>query len=251
MNISAYILEYLKQYGSVKVPKFGVFSLEISKAVLNSENGTMLPPSTKIAFHLDYQISSEEFLQYIAEQINTSKDTVAAEMQIQTDFWKKKLQAEQSLEIPNVGRIFFSENRVVFNGDRFEADFPDFYGLEEIKFSDINDDDSPIDTKNEKGDYRLNRSILWIFLILIPVGALVYFAITQQELIFGKKSFEPVSVQTTTKRIEPVKVDSTLINKANVLKRDSIQLDSLKRDSVKNSQIKKADLPKSYNPKSK
>ncbi len=40
---------------------------------------------------------------------------------------------------------------------------------------------------------------------------MLYLAYTQQELIFGKKSFEDVSVQTKTKRIEkktPVKIDS-------------------------------------------
>lgn len=49
MNISAYILDYLKQFGTVTVPNFGVFYLENSKAVINSENGSILPPSSQIA----------------------------------------------------------------------------------------------------------------------------------------------------------------------------------------------------------
>jgi hypothetical protein len=62
MNISAYILEYLKQFGSVVVPGFGVFSLENSKAIINSDNGSILPPASQIAFTPDYEIQSEELL---------------------------------------------------------------------------------------------------------------------------------------------------------------------------------------------
>lgn len=244
MNISAYILEYLKQFGSVEVPQFGVFFLETSKAVLNAETGSILPPSTQIAFRPDYQNSSNQFLEYISSQRSVSNEMVKNELQIQTDFWKKKLQAEHFLEIENVGRVFYEDKHLIFKGNRFEADFPDFYGLEEIKFSDIHDTDSPIDTKNKEGDYKLNKSILWIFLFVVPVGALAYLGITQQELIFGKKSFDSVSVQTKTKRIEPVvpiKIDSALIKKS-----DSIKLDSLKKDS-----ILKKNTPKKYKPKSK
>ncbi|HJY12730.1 MAG TPA: hypothetical protein VJ304_08080, partial [Flavobacterium sp.] len=68
MNISAYILDYLKQFGTATVPKFGVFSLENSKAVINSEHGSILPPSTKIAFHSDYQVLSDDLVQFISIQ---------------------------------------------------------------------------------------------------------------------------------------------------------------------------------------
>ena len=75
---------------------------------------------------------------------------------------------------------------------------------------------------------------------------MAYLGITQQELIFGKKSFDDVSVITSTKRIDPktvTKPDSILVKKTNSSKQDSLTLDSLKQDSIKKSQVKKI-LPK-------
>lgn len=234
MNISAYILDYLKQFGTAAVPKFGVFSLENSKAVLNSENGSILPPSTKIAFYSDYQVLSDDLVQFISSQKAVSKEAVENELQIQTDFWKKKLQAEQVLEIQDLGTIFIEDGQLHFKGNRLESDHPDFYGLEEIHFSDINKGETFETPKNIEKDYKFNKSILWIFLFIVPVLGMLYLAYTRQELIFGKKSFDDVSVQTKTKRIEkkiPVKIDSVQIKKTDSIK--AFKADSLRKDSIK------------------
>ncbi|WP_139421690.1 HU domain-containing protein [Chryseobacterium mulctrae] len=234
MNISAYILDYLKQFGTVTVPKFGVFSLENSKAVINSDNGSILPPSSKIAFHSDYQVSSDDLVDFISNKKSISKEAAESELQIQTDFWKKKLQAEHTLEIQNLGTIFLEDGELHFNGNRLESDHPDFYGLEEIRFSDINEGDSFESPINPEKDYKFNKSILWIFLFIIPVLGILYLGYTQQELLFGKKSFDDVSVQTKTKRIEkkmPVKIDSAQIKRADSVK--AFKVDSLKKDSIK------------------
>ncbi len=68
MNISAYILEYLKQYGTATVPGFGVFSLKNSKAIINSENGSILPPASEIKFTIDYEVKADELASFIATQ---------------------------------------------------------------------------------------------------------------------------------------------------------------------------------------
>lgn len=250
MNISAYILDYLKQFGSVTVPKFGVFSLENSKAVINSENGSILPPSTKIAFQSDYQIVSDDLLQYISIQKAVSKETAENELQIQTDFWKKKLQAEQILEIQSIGTVFLEDGQLHFKGNRLESDHPDFYGLEEIHFSDINQSETFETPINHDKDYKFNKSILWIFLFIVPVLGMLYLAYSQQELIFGNKSFDSLSAQTKTRRIEkkiPVKVDSAQIKIADSIK--AFKADSLKQDSIK--QAAKTWKPKSKKRKSR
>lgn len=225
MNISAYILEYLKQFGTVTVPGFGTFYLENSKAIINSENGSILPPSSQIAFASDYEVQSDELAAFISSQKQASLDSVKNELLIQTDFWKKKLQADQVLEIQNLGTIFMEDGTAHFRGKRLESDHPDYYGLEEIKFSDINTAEKA-GTVNSEKDYKFNTSILWIFLLIIPVLGLLYLAYTQQELLFGKKSFDNVSVQTKTHRI----VKDTV-----KIKQDSAQMkisDSLKKDSL-------------------
>ncbi|MCX8522881.1 hypothetical protein OF897_02965 [Chryseobacterium formosus] len=254
MNISAYILEYLKQFGTVVVPQFGVFSLENTKAVINSENGSILPPSSKIAFHSDYQVSSDDLAEFISTQKNVSKNSAESELQVQTDFWKKKLQAEQTLEIQNLGTIFIEDGILTFKGNRLESDHPDFYGLEEIRFSDIKNDESSIPTVNKEKDYKFNKSILWIFLFIIPVLGILYFGYTQQELLFGKKSFDDVSVQTKTKRIEktvPVKIDSAQLKINDSIQQAQLKKDSLIQDSIKKTAVKSVKVPATQKSKSK
>ncbi|NML58554.1 hypothetical protein [Chryseobacterium cheonjiense] len=238
MNISAYILEYLKQFGTVTVPDFGVFSLENSKAIINSENGSILPPASKIVYSPDYRIKSDELAAFIAGHKQMTTEASKTDLQIQTDFWKKKLQADQMLEIQGLGTIYIEEGETHFKGNRLQSDHPDFYGLEEIKISDIHNNESPKTvSKNSGKDYRFNKSILWIFLIIIPVLGILYVAYTQQELLFGEKSFGNTnpSVQTRTHRI--VEKDTA---KAQKIAPPVVPSDSLKKDTVVKQNIQPA-----------
>ncbi|AZA78352.1 hypothetical protein EG347_12940 [Chryseobacterium sp. G0186] len=226
MNISAYILEYLKQFGTATVPGFGVFSLKNSKAIINSENGSILPPASQIEFTIDYEVQAEDLTAFIAREKQMSLDASRSDLKIQTDFWKKKLQAEQVLEIQSLGRIFIEEGHTHFKGKRVEAGHPDFYGLEEIRFSDINNGEKVNTSENREKDYKFKKTILWIFLLVIPILGILYFAFTQKELIFGKKSFNKVSVQTSTHRIVKDTVKMVAHSPETVI------ADSLKKDSL-------------------
>jgi len=226
MNISAYILEYLKQFGTATVPGFGVFSLKNSKAIINSENGSILPPASQIEFTIDYEVQAEDLTAFIAGQKQMSLEASRSDLKIQTDFWKKKLQAEQVLEIQNLGTVFIEEGHTHFKGKRIESGRPDFYGLEEIRFSDINNGEKVNPSVNREKDFKFRKTILWIFLLVIPVFGILYLAITQQELLFGKKSFNKVSVQTSTHRI----VKDTI--KVMVHSPKTTVSDSLKKDSL-------------------
>lgn len=232
MNISAYILEYLKQFGTATVPGFGVFSLKNSKAIINSENGSILPPASQIDFTIDYEVKADELTAFIAAQKQMSLEASRSDLKIQTDFWKKKLQAEQVLEIQNLGTIFTEEGHTHFKGKRVESGRPDFYGLEEIRLSDINNGEKVNASENREKDYKFKKTILWTFLLVLPVLGILYLAFTQQELLFGKKSFDKVSVQTSTHRIvkDTVKV---LAHTPEVPVSDSLKKDSLQKPAGK------------------
>ncbi|AZA81082.1 hypothetical protein C1637_00415 [Chryseobacterium lactis] len=231
MNISAYILEYLKQYGTATVPGFGVFSLKNSKAIINSENGSILPPASQIEFTIDYEVQADELAAFIAAQKQMSLEASRSDLKIQTDFWKKKLQAEQILEVQNLGTIFIEEGHTHFKGKRVEAGRPDFYGLEEIRFSDINNGEKVKPAENREKDYKFNKSILWIFLLIIPVLGILYFVFTQQELLFGKKTFNKVSVQTSTHRIVKDTIN-VMVHAPKTPVSDSLKKDSLAKPAV-------------------
>ncbi|RNA61245.1 hypothetical protein D1631_04470 [Chryseobacterium nematophagum] len=235
MNISACILEYLKQFGSIIVPGFGVFSVEYSKAIINSENGSILPPAGRIAFMLDYEVDSDELAAFIADHRHMSLEASKSDLKIQIDFWKKRLKAEQHLEIQSLGELSFDEETIHFKGNRLETDQPDFYGLEEIKLSEIEKSDMPpIESKSTEKDYQFSRVILWIFLLIIPILGLLYLAYTQQELLFGKKSFQDISVQTKTHRIK----DSSKVSMRPIqVKSDSLKKHSLSENHKKETKI--------------
>ncbi|KMQ65939.1 hypothetical protein ACM39_16100 [Chryseobacterium sp. FH2] len=231
MNISAYILEYLKQFGTVTVPGFGVFSLENSKAIINSENGSILPPARKITFFPDYEMQSDDLAAFISSQKQMSLEASKNDLKIQTDFWKKKIQADHILEIPNLGTITVEDSETHFNGNRIESGHPDFYGLEEIKFSDIKNNEKIGTSENPKKQYKFATSLLWILLIVIPVAVIVYLAITTPELLFGNQSFqkEKDSIKAELNKPKVVVVDtvktatdSTMMKVADSLKKDSI-----------------------------
>jgi hypothetical protein len=116
---------------------FWRFSLENSKAIINSENGSILPPASKIVYSSDYEAKSDDLASFIAGQKQMNLEASKTDLQIQTDFWKKKLQADQTLEIQGLGVLFVEDGKTHFKGNRLQSDHPDFYGLEEIKISDI------------------------------------------------------------------------------------------------------------------
>jgi len=82
------------------------------------------------------------------------------------------------------------------------------------------------------------------------VLGILYFGYTQQELLYGKKSFDSLSVQTKTRRIEksaPVKLDSVQQKIADSIQQATLKKDSLVQDSIKKAQAK----PKKYPVKKK
>jgi hypothetical protein len=92
---------------------------------------------------------------------------------------------------------------------------------------------------NREKDFKFKKTILWTFLLLIPVLGIVYLVFTQQELLFGKKSFNKVSVQTSTHRIvkDTVKV---MVYAPQTPVSDSLKKDSLVKPAGKATQSKPA-----------
>lgn len=228
MNIPQHILAFLKMYHKAEISGFGTFSLKNTTAAI-SEDGKILPPAQQVDFEADFEIINKEFSKYLSKAENISENDVEGALLQTTEHWKNKLKANQQVEIPEIGTISNSENGLQFSGERLEDVSPDFYGLEEISLAEIKESksESPITDSSEPNasDYQFNKSILWIFLVFVPFLGLLYFGITQQELLFGKKSFNEVSIKTSTRRIvkDSAKIDSSKINK-----KDSLQNDSLK-----------------------
>ena len=222
-NISQYILEYLQQKQRVTIPGFGDFHTESFGAQLNNENKSILPPSQLVCYTQNYQATENSFVIYLAEQKNISEQKALHELQTQTDFWKKKMAAREEFSIPELGSFKRAEKQLIFTGERLAADDPAFFGLEEIKFSEIQNKKSAIHVPQAEPakNYTFSKNFIWILLVIIPLVVLAYFAFTNKELIFGKKSFDDDSLNKSEIKTKqtPVEVQSPVL--------DSIQVDSL------------------------
>lgn len=219
MDSSNYISEFLKINGIAKVPEFGVFTLQNSGAQIQNNLRIILPPAKQVFFESDYLLKDDKLAHFIAKQKSISFSDANSELKSQTEFWKNKIAANEGFEIQKLGTFSISEGKILFSGIRIHKDSPDYYGLEEILIANIKN--SRIISNDEKnteelGNYKFNNSILWLFLLIIPILGLLFLGIKNQEMLFGKKSFKDVSVKTATHRIEN---------------------DSLKKDTLKNSKL--------------
>lgn len=225
MNITQVISDYLKQNPSAVIEGFGTFSLANSRAVVDAESGVILPPAKQISFSEDYTAMDKGFLTFLSENQNITLSEARQALADQTEFWKNKIVTGEGFDLTALGRFQSVGDQLEFVGSRVSSDTPDFYGLEEIKLADIKK--NSITNSVEDNDYRMNKSILYTFLVALPMLGILAAAIWKRDVLFGKKSFDNFSVKTSTHRIED---DSLKLKKAVT---DSIKTDSIKQDSIK------------------
>lgn len=227
MNFSLFLLEFLKQHGSVSIPGFGTYYLHTTNAVLDKEGKNILPPAAEVAFKPDVSGDGNDFVQYLSKEKNIPIIDAQIEIKKQVNYWNATLLKDKRVEVEHLGTFFLEDSKMVFTGKRTENLSPDFYGLEEINISEIKN--SPRKSGNS---YQLRKSFFWIAPLLIGVLGLTYFGVTQPEMIFGKKSFKD---ETPKKEVKPTKTDS--------LKIDSLKSVQLAMDSIKNDSLQKAIVP--------
>lgn len=216
MTTAGYIFEVLKRNGSVTLPGFGEFFLKNSKAVVDADKKSILPPSQEVNLRINYEISGTELADFISKEKNISAEEAFSEIEKQASYWKNQLNSHQDIKIPELGDFYHNENEIVFRGRRIDAEAPDFYGLEEINLNYLKK------SAENKSGYKFNKTILWSFLILIPIMAAAVYFLIGTEGIFGKKSFQ----NPPTVAVKPAVTGKKTLQ-------DTIKTDTLKNDSVK------------------
>lgn len=224
MNLSSYISEYLNKYGKAEIFHFGTFYLKNSKAIINPETGIILPPTKRVAFAADYKMQDGGFINYVSKAKNIPVNDIIQKLDIQTEYWKKRILAGDDFQIEPLGRFLFSDEEVEFQGSRIDTENPDFYGLETINLSEIKGRAIPQKPKKSAVS-RFGAFILWMFLVSVPVAGLIYLIMTQQDLLSGKKNVPKISITTSTHRIE----ESSGIPADSLIKK---QMDSAISDSL-------------------
>ena len=226
MNLGQYLFGYLQEKGSAELPGFGIFSIQKKSAALDEAEAKLLPPSFEVTFVKNSEVFNSDFSKYIAEKTGENLFIVQTEIKETVQSWNQQLQDKKTVSVDAIGDFFEENGEIKLISKNQITENPTFFGLEEISLKEIKENKVISEKKDTEDDYVFNKSILWIFLFIIPVGAIVFLAINYQDKIFGKKSFD-ISVETSTHRIveKPVlKKDTVKADSAKIQKKDSLKI---------------------------
>lgn len=226
MNLGQYLFGYLQEKGSADLPGFGIFSIQKKSATLDEAEAKLLPPSFEVTFVKNSEVFNSDFSKYIAEKTGENLFIVQTEIKETIQSWNQQLQDKKTVSVDAIGDFFEENGEIKLISKNQITENPAFFGLEEISLKEIKENKVISEKKDTEDDYVFNKSILWIFLFIIPVGAIVFLAINYQDKIFGKKSFD-ISVKTSTHRIveKPVlKKDTVKADSAKIQKKDSLKI---------------------------
>lgn len=225
MNLGLHLYNYLQEKGSAELPGFGVFTLKKKSATLDEQSSKILPPTYEISFVENKNVFNADFSKYIVEKTGENLFVVQSLIKEEVTSWIETLSAEQKITIDEIGEFSLEENVIKLLDQKKYTNTPKFFGLEEISLEQIQNSENSENLPESDNQYVFNNSILWIFLFILPVGAIIYLAINYQDQIFGKKSFDEVTVKTSTHRIpEKPKVNP-------IVPKDSLQ--TSKTDSLR------------------
>ncbi len=226
MNLGQYLFGYLQEKGSAELPGFGIFSIQKKSATLDEAEAKLLPPSFEVTFVKNSEVFNSDFSKYVAEKTGENLFIVQTEIKETVQSWNQQLQDKKPVSVDTIGDFFEENEEIKLISKNQITENPTFFGLEEISLKEIKENKVISEKKDTEDDYVFNKSILWIFLFIIPVGAIVFLAINYQDKIFGKKSFD-ISVETSTHRIveKPVlKKDTVKADSAKIQKKDSLKI---------------------------
>ena len=226
MNLGQYLFGYLQEKGSAELPGFGIFSIQKKSATLDEAEAKLLPPSFEVTFVKNSEVFNSDFSKYVAEKTGENLFIVQTEIKETVQSWNQQLQDKKPVSVDTIGDFFEENGEIKLISKNQITENPTFFGLEEISLKEIKENKVISEKKDTEDDYVFNKSILWIFLFIIPVGAIVFLAINYQDKIFGKKSFD-ISVETSTHRIveKPIlKKDTVKADSAKIQKKDSLKI---------------------------
>lgn len=207
MNLAFHIYNFLREENArVGISGFGVFLLEKKHATLDVNTSKILPPREVITFEKEVGENDGALAEYIAKKTGVSVADAQQQINKEVEQWNQELFLNKKLDLDKLGTIeLLGQLDMVFTQKEMDASM-DYFGLEEIDLKGIQE--SP-----EK-DYQLQKSILWGFLVGVPLLVLLFLGIQHRELIFGKSSFENTKrIKENPKPMVEPKKDSLIIPK--------------------------------------
>ena len=115
MTLSKYISELLLKHNCVIVPQLGGFVGNNVPAKIDRLKNKFQPPSKEISFNQNLVKNDGLLVNHIADSLNIGYDEAENSTNSEVELLKKTLNLEKSIQLKDVGRLFFDkENKLHF-----------------------------------------------------------------------------------------------------------------------------------------
>jgi nucleoid DNA-binding protein len=224
MMMTELVLKYLLNKKEVKIPGFGTFLKRASPAFYDEKLASLLPPGNELFFSVDFDLKDESFIHFLSEQKNISFFESQSKILELTNYWKSTLESKKEIELSGLGIFYISDDHLVFKGKRFTTENPDNFGLEEVNLENLKNKTTNFESGSNTYYKKSSNNLWWLFFI-IPTALIVYYTAKNQELIFGKISFQNLN---KTKKNPFIQKDS--------FKKPTVKMDSIALKNTANAQ---------------
>ena len=188
-SINHYISEFLYLHDCVIIPGFGGFICNISPAKIDKANSIIIPPSKKIGFNKNLIDNDGLLINHVSKHENISINNAENHVRTFSADLITKLRSNKILRIDNIGLFTYGkENNITFTQDNLNNYNISVFGMNNLSAQEVNrlkEAEKKLDNviANIKSNNQLQKRILRVAAIIIPLIALSYVSISQQEKI--------------------------------------------------------------------
>ena len=187
--VAHYISELLFLHDCVIVPEFGGFIGNKKSAQLNTATGALAPPSKQILFNTNLKTNDGLLIAHIANQENITQKVAQENVALFAKESNTKLSTSKVLRITKIGLFTLGrEGNIIFLQDSTTNYSLDTFGMKPIynklvsrKTETEKQAEATIKAIKTKG--RNPKALLRAAAVIIPLIALSYLSISQQEKI--------------------------------------------------------------------
>ena len=225
-SVAHYISELLFLHDCVIIPSFGGLVGNIQSAKLNKNAGILYPPSKQILFNKNLRTNDGLLISYIAEEEQISQSDAKNKLTKFAEEITNKLLKNKTLRLDNIGlftinkegnTLFIQDHSVNYNLDAFGMDTA--YKKELIRIDVQEHIERTVHQITAKRETTPNKTLWRAAAVIIPLVALSYLSISQQERINNvytqMATFNPfATTEITTEVVEVITAKDLIIEVA-------------------------------------
>ena len=188
-SVEHYISNLLFLHDCVIIPKFGGFVANQRSAQLNKTTHSLSPPSKQILFNTNLKTNDGLLISHIANEEGITQEEAKKIVEIFSNKINTKLTKLKILRLSKIGLFTIGEEgNIIFSQDSTVNYNLDSFGMQTIIKKSIIQNNNSINkfefsAQKIKTGSNIYRTFFRAAAIIIPLTALSYFSISQQEKI--------------------------------------------------------------------